>query len=266
MGMFGDKNSVEPGPRPRQKPEDVPVREATGAELGAMLRRERQEAKPKPDDVVAVRPTTGAAATSKAGDADQTAKQHNLFTQDKGSTRVYYRDYQQQPEVMRAGPAKISTKLDDRQTVAAVLDLAKERGWESLRLRGSREFKAEAWVQATLRGVATEGYAPTQTDKQELANRERAARPAEAAREGAGQAKAASIPVTAGPAPKAGQAPSVKEPATEAPKPAAAVPSANERKAVWSTVENLGKQAREHDTAKPVQKASAVAKQKSEAA
>ena len=63
---------------------------------------------------------------------------------ERRSTRIYYTDYQQKSEVMRAAPQRITTRLDDRQTVSAVLDLAQARGWQTIRLRGSDSFKRAA--------------------------------------------------------------------------------------------------------------------------
>ena len=115
-----------------------------------------------------------------AAEPDDVAKQHSFYTADKRSTRVYYSDYQQKSEVMRAGPGKITTKLDDRQTVGAMLDLAQTRGWDTVKLRGSEDFKREAWVQAQQRGIETEGYQPKATDRQEAERRKAAASPVQA--------------------------------------------------------------------------------------
>jgi hypothetical protein len=103
-------NSIEPGPATSQfrrrsvQAEEMPIREATPAEE----KRYRRGPDAHIDDV---------------------AKRHNLYTADRRSSRIYYSDYQQKSEVMRAKPQAITTKLDDRQTVSAMLDLAQSRGW-----------------------------------------------------------------------------------------------------------------------------------------
>src|SRR5271165_6891115 len=135
-------NSIEPvrttDSARKPQSEEVPIREATPAEE----RRHRQAAPAEPDDI---------------------ATWHNLYTTDRRSTRIYYADYQQKSEVMRANPERITTKLDDRQTVSAMLDLAQSRGWQSIKLQGTDSFKREAWVQAEVRGIKTEGYRPKET-------------------------------------------------------------------------------------------------------
>ncbi len=124
---------------------------------------------------------------------DPVAKQHGLYTTEKRGTRRYYSDYQQKEEVMRADPKRISTKLDDKQTVSAMLDLAQSRGWDTVRLKGSKDFQREAWVQSQVRGIAAEGYKPSATDQQEAARRTAAVAPVQAA-----PAKAAESTASAG--------------------------------------------------------------------
>ena len=86
----------------------------------------------------------------------------------------------QKQEVMRASHKRIVTKLDDKQTVSAMLDLAQSRGWDTVRVKGTADFQREAWVQAQVRGMKAEGYRPTATDQQELARRSPAADPIQA--------------------------------------------------------------------------------------
>jgi hypothetical protein len=59
-----------------------------------------------------------------------------------------------------------------------VVDRAGELGWKTVHLHGSAEFKREAWVLATSRGLQAVGYTPTQGDREaasaEQGRRERA--------------------------------------------------------------------------------------------
>jgi hypothetical protein len=169
--------------------------------------------------------------------ADAVAKQHNLYTADRQSTRIYYADYQQKSEVMRAKPQAITTKLDDRQTVSAMLDLAQSRGWQTVRLRGSDSFQREAWVQAHARGIRTEGYTPKNTDLQEAERRKVAAAPV-------------AVPVGKETAQRAARKPKTAE---------AAPQQRAQEKAVWNVVEANGKIAREQDGMKPAEKPPAAA-------
>lgn len=156
---------------------------------------------------------------------DAVAQTHNLYTQNKRSTRIYYEDFRQKKEVMRADDTKITTKLDDKQTVSAMLDLAETRGWTSVKLRGSESFKREAWVQAEQRGMKTEGYKPKETDTQEAQKR-----------------IAASAPV---------KQPEARQDKPETPKAQLtpkAKPTAPKTKQVWKDVETVGRDARKQET------------------
>ena len=61
---------------------------------------------------------------------------------------------------------------EDQKTISAVLDLAEMKGWDRIKIHGTDEFKRELWVQAHVRGVETEGYQPTNTDRQEAEKRQ----------------------------------------------------------------------------------------------
>ncbi len=158
-----------------------------------------------------------------------------------GKTRVYYADYQQKSEVMRDQQSRITTKLDDRQTVSAVLDLAESKGWQRVNLRGSESFRREAWVQAQVRGIETSGYKPRETDMQEAARRQSAAQPVSPPAE---KKAPAAAPRVTKPAAKA----------TETPQQQRA-----QEKAVWNAVETAGQAARGQAAVTPVETPAAVA-------
>ncbi len=236
MFGFDTSNSIEPAAptRPasarKADPAEMPIREATPAEMRAMKSR------PGPHD-----DTT-----------DTVARKHNFYVAERKSARIYYTDYQQKSEVMRAVPQRISTRLDDRQTVSAMLDLAQSRGWASVKLRGTDDFRREAWVQAQVRGIAAEGYKPKETDIQEAARRQAAAKPVEKAREAP-----ATKPETKPAQPVKAKAVKPVQVSTPKPVPVADGKAAQTRQAaVWGSVEAAGKQARENDApaSKPVQK------------
>jgi hypothetical protein len=218
---------------------EMPIREATPTEMRALRSR------PAPHDI----------------ETDAVARRHNLYTTDRRSTRIYYTDYQQKSEVMRAAPQRITSRLDDRQTVSAMLDLAQSRGWQSVKLRGTDSFKREAWVQAQVRGMQTEGYQPGATDRQEAQRRTIAATPVAQPAKAQAEAPAASAskaPAAAAKAPKSASKPvKATTASTERPAPADAGKTPQKRQAaVWGAVEAAGQQARQNDAAavSPAQK------------
>jgi len=240
--MFETQNTIEPvgsvasKAAPRAEPL---IREATPGDLSAS-RRTRSSATAAPSPVQAVPEPRGSFFRRRPTEPDKpdaVAHQHGLYTTERGSTRRYYADYQQKQEVMRADTKRISTKLDDKQTVGAVLDLAQSRGWDTVRVKGTEDFQREAWVQAQVRGMKAEGYRPSATDQQEAARRKAAAAPVQTqpAIERPAE-KAAATPI---------KPPAAKPAAAASPAPAKAkMTSAQRSKAVWGSVEQAGQQAR----------------------
>ena len=59
---------------------------------------------------------------------------------------------------------KISTAKTDNQTIQDMLEVAKAKGWDSIKLNGTKEFKQMMYVAAESQGIRTKGYAPTPAD------------------------------------------------------------------------------------------------------
>lgn len=52
--------------------------------------------------------------------------------------------------------------------VSSMIDLAEARGWSSLKLSGTKAFRREAWLQASVRGLEVQGYRPDKLDRLKL--------------------------------------------------------------------------------------------------
>ncbi len=63
------------------------------------------------------------------------------------------------------GTKGLHTSHHDEKTITAMLDMAESKGWSSIKLKGSQEFKREAWIEAQIRGIQTKGYEPSEQDK-----------------------------------------------------------------------------------------------------
>lgn len=59
----------------------------------------------------------------------------------------------------------MSSTVDTPVVVKAMIDRAQERGWEAVHINGSEEFKRQAWIAATARGIKAIGYEPTPGDR-----------------------------------------------------------------------------------------------------
>jgi hypothetical protein len=55
--------------------------------------------------------------------------------------RKYYDDYRQQDLAFWSTETKIMTKRDDLRTIRAMLEIAEARGWHSVEIKGSAEFR-----------------------------------------------------------------------------------------------------------------------------
>lgn len=55
---------------------------------------------------------------------------------------------------------RLVTEHDDPSVIQGMVLRAKAKGWTTVRVNGTTEFKTEAWVQATIAGVDVDGYTP----------------------------------------------------------------------------------------------------------
>lgn len=62
----------------------------------------------------------------------------------------------------------LNTSRNDEKTIKAMIDVAESKSWSSVSLKGTEEFKQKAWLEASLRGIETKGYNPTEKDLAEL--------------------------------------------------------------------------------------------------
>jgi Large polyvalent protein-associated domain 7 len=59
---------------------------------------------------------------------------------------------------------KLTTSTTDKAAIANMVDYAKAKQWENLKLAGSQEFRREAWLQAESQGIKTSGFTPRAED------------------------------------------------------------------------------------------------------
>ena len=59
---------------------------------------------------------------------------------------------------------RLITEHDDPSVIQGMVLRAKAKGWTTVRVNGTAEFKTEAWVQATIAGLDVEGYTPRGID------------------------------------------------------------------------------------------------------
>jgi len=84
----------------------------------------------------------------------------------------YY--FKESPDVVafKDKGAKLVTKSTATSVATSMVALAEAKNWESIKLSGSKKFKQEVWMEASLRGMEVSGYKPSEQDLQNLANRQ----------------------------------------------------------------------------------------------
>jgi hypothetical protein len=108
------------------------------------------------------------------------------------SERLASREYwfRDRPDRLAFTQTWLTLRTAEHSTAAlmGMVDRAQELGWRTLHLNGTQEFKREAWVLATSRGLDVVGYTPTLGDREAaLLERQRGekARARDAAEQGA---------------------------------------------------------------------------------
>lgn len=83
-----------------------------------------------------------------------------------------YADRKEKVELFQAGENRLRSKVSDEKTISIMLDTAAHRGWTSIDVKGSKEFRQAAWIEGQARGIAVNGYTPTELDWQAVHQRE----------------------------------------------------------------------------------------------
>lgn len=63
---------------------------------------------------------------------------------------------------------QLKTALFDPQTVKDMLEVVKAKGWDSIKLSGSKDFRQAMFIEAAAQGIRTSGYNPTAADLQRV--------------------------------------------------------------------------------------------------
>jgi len=85
-----------------------------------------------------------------------------------GTEAKIYADRSGEYLVAKAGRDRLVTQVGSIEIVRDLVAIAAHRGWERVELTGSAEFRREAWLAASLRGIEAKGYEPTELDRAAL--------------------------------------------------------------------------------------------------
>ncbi|TQK03417.1 LPD7 domain-containing protein [Herbaspirillum sp. SJZ107] len=68
--------------------------------------------------------------------------------------------------------ARLATRGEHPEVVKALIEIAKERDWSSITVKGSEAFRRAAWVEAVRNGLQVTGYKPTEVELAQVNQRE----------------------------------------------------------------------------------------------
>jgi hypothetical protein len=84
-----------------------------------------------------------------------------LYADDKGEYLAF-----------KVADDRLVTRLAAVEVIRDMVSVAQHRQWASLEVRGSVEFRREAWLEASARGMEVRGYQSSELDRQSLAERQ----------------------------------------------------------------------------------------------
>ncbi len=92
------------------------------------------------------------------------------YVVDAGAEEIkIYADRSGEYLVAKAGRDRLVTQVGSIEIVRDLVAIAAHRGWKRVELTGSAEFRREAWLAASARGIEANGYEPTELDRAALA-------------------------------------------------------------------------------------------------
>lgn len=161
-------NAIEPG-RKRRKPQAEPYLDPSPALGGAGT---KGQATSEPSGLA--EPLNERSAGSDHGQAEERTDARIRLLLDglnkqylRADEKYHFRD--KGGEVaFEAQDKKLLTQHDTPNVVSSMIDLAETKGWSSIKLTGTKEFRREAWLQAKMRDMEVSGYQPDKLDKARL--------------------------------------------------------------------------------------------------
>ncbi|MCB5205176.1 hypothetical protein LH464_22160 [Neorhizobium sp. T786] len=167
---------IEPTPREKQRdPMDHDTAAPAPAAAPALATGEREEAAEKPatgERTESSQPEPEPETEREPEDPFPAALRETAYLKEEPWRTIVYTDGKGEREIFRSEGDRLRTKEATAENIAKMLDTAQHRGWQSITVRGKPEFKREAWLEASARGLNVTGYKPTELDQEELKRRE----------------------------------------------------------------------------------------------
>lgn len=81
----------------------------------------------------------------------------------QAENKFYFRDDENKLAFEDKGK-RLATEHNDPEIAKSMVELAQAKGWSTIKLKGTDEFKREVWLQASLKGMDVQGYKPLDVD------------------------------------------------------------------------------------------------------
>jgi Large polyvalent protein-associated domain 7 len=149
-------NSIRPRRVRERTSEDPRAGAPSGAKKERDSRSDRESAAPAAG--AAKPPGASASATANLWALPQSVR--DRFIQDK--RRFYFPDG---APAFRDHGRRLSTGSENTEVISSLIEIARTRGWEEIRVAGTKKFRQEAWRQGRLAGLEVRGYKPTEPER-----------------------------------------------------------------------------------------------------
>lgn len=129
------------------------------------------------DESVATAPNkVSSAEVTDSAFPDRIRRKYYVVTSDSekdGSHREarLYADERKEYLAFKATDDRLVTRIAAAEVIRDMVSVAQHRQWKALHVRGSVEFRREAWLEASARRIEVQGYQPNGLDRQALADR-----------------------------------------------------------------------------------------------
>jgi hypothetical protein len=132
------------------------------------LRRTAQMRREPPQDSDDRRAARKEKDEDRSGLPERLHQKYYVIEDEKASARIYA-DPQGEYLVAKTSPERLITRVASLEIVRDLVAIAAHRGWEKIEVSGALEFRREAWLAASARGIEVKGYEPTELDCAALA-------------------------------------------------------------------------------------------------
>lgn len=103
------------------------------------------------------------------GDVPEDLKDRYLV--EEGRRFEFYKGHKDAEATFQDAGKRLHTESESKAVIADMVEIAKHRGWEEIQVKGTKEFRQEAWLEARAAGLDVRGYKPNELDLQELDRR-----------------------------------------------------------------------------------------------